>query len=234
MLRTVAHEVRNHLNAISLFAVDLNQNREDVAVIASSVRDINILMDQPLEFANLIFGAEKKLTTEWLSLADLHRDIAVVLRKMADAKGLRFSGTVKDGLANVASDRLKLRQIALNLGTNAVKYTRSGSVSLHFSRCDTECWMLEVCDTGPGIPRQSRERIFEEFQRLPETSAGQPGAGLGLAIVRRLVELLKWADRTGKRSRHGHLFPCDPADAVRVKHVPPRAIKKVREDQMAT
>jgi hypothetical protein len=190
MLRTVAHEVRNHLNAISLFAVDLNQNREDVAVIASSVRDINILMDQLLEFANLIFGAEKKLTTEWLSLADLHRDIAVVLRKMADAKGLRFSGTVKDGLANVASDRLKLRQIALNLGTNAVKYTRSGSVSLHFTRCDTECWMLEVCDTGPGIPRQSRERIFEEFQRLPETSAGQPGAGLGLAIVQRLVQLL--------------------------------------------
>jgi signal transduction histidine kinase len=50
--------------------------------------------------------------------------------------------------------------------------------------------MLEVCDTGPGIPPQSRERIFEEFQRLPETSVGQPGAGLGLAIVRRLVQLL--------------------------------------------
>ena len=108
MLRTVAHEVRNQLNAISLIAVDLNHNREDVAVIASSVGDINILMDQLLEFANLIFGAEKKLTTESLSLADLHRDIAVVLRKMADAKGLRFSGTVKDGLANVASDRLRL------------------------------------------------------------------------------------------------------------------------------
>jgi hypothetical protein len=190
MLRTVAHEVRNHLNAISLFAVDLNQNREDVAVIASSVRDINILMDQLLEFANLIFGAGKKLATEWLSLADLHRDIAVVLRKMADAKGLRFSGAVEDGLASVASDHLKLRQIALNLGTNAVKYTRSASVSLHFARCDTKCWMLEVCDTGPGIPRQSRERIFEEFQRLPETSASQPGAGLGLAIVQRLVQLL--------------------------------------------
>jgi hypothetical protein len=178
------------LNAISLIAVDLNQNREDAAVIASSVRDINILMDQLLEFANLIFGAEKKLTTESLSLADLHRDIAVVLQKMADAKGLRFSGTVEDGLANVASDRLKLRQIAMNLCTNAVKYTRSGSVSMHFAQCDTDCWMLEVCDSGPGIPRQSRERIFEEFQRLPEISAGQPGAGLGLAIVQRLVQLL--------------------------------------------
>lgn len=86
MLRTVAHEVRNHVNAISLVAVDLNQSREDVAVIASSVRDINILMDQLLEFANLLFAGEKKLTTESLSLADLHHDIAIVLRKMADTK----------------------------------------------------------------------------------------------------------------------------------------------------
>ena len=101
MLRTVAHEVRNHLNAISLVAVDLNQGRDDVAVIASSIRDINILMDQLLEFANLVFAGEKKLTTEWLNLSDLHREVAIVLRKMADAKGLHFSGTVEDGLVTV-------------------------------------------------------------------------------------------------------------------------------------
>ena len=190
MLRTVAHEVRNHVNVIGLVAVDLNQSREDVAVIASSVRDINILMDQLLEFANLVFAGEQKLTTEWLNLSDLYREVAVVLRKMADAKGLNFSGAVDEGLT-VAGDRLKVRQIALNLGTNAVKYTPSGAISLRFARHDAECWMLEVCDTGPGIPRKSRESIFEEFQRLPETSAGQPGAGLGLAIVQHLVELLK-------------------------------------------
>jgi hypothetical protein len=191
MLRTVAHEVRNHLNAISLVAIDLNQSCDNVAVIASSVGDISILMDQLLEFANLLFAAEKKLTTEWLNLSDLHREVAIVLRKMADAKGLHFSGTVDEGLVTVASDRLKLRQIALNLGTNAVKYTQSGTISMRFARHDAKCWMLEVCDTGPGIPPKNRESIFEEFQRLSETSAGQPGAGLGLAIVRRLVELLK-------------------------------------------
>jgi hypothetical protein len=124
------------------------------------------------------------------NVADLYRDVAVVLRKMADSKGLRFSGTVEAGLATVTSDRLKLRQIVLNLGTNAVKYTQSGAVSLCFARHDVECWMVEVCDTGPGIPRHGRNRMFEEFQRLPETSAGQQGAGLGLAIVGRLVQLL--------------------------------------------
>ena len=110
---------------------------------------------------------------------------------MADDKRLRFSGTVEQRFVEVLSDCLKLREIALNLGTNAVKYTRSGSVGLRFARHGAECWMLEVDDTGPGIPLQSREKIFEDFQRLPETGTGQPGAGLGLAIVRDLVQLLK-------------------------------------------
>lgn len=196
MLHAVAHEVRNHLNAISLVATcltkgsDLNRNREDLAVLASNVRDIDALIERFVDFANLLFG-EDKLNPECLSLVDLHRDVAFVLRKMADDKGLRFSGTVEQGLVEVVSDCLKLREIALNLGTNAVKYTRFGSVSLRFARHGAECWMLEVDDTGPGIPLQSREKIFEDFQRLPETSTGQPGAGLGLAIVRRLVQLLK-------------------------------------------
>jgi hypothetical protein len=196
MLHTVAHEVRNHVNAIDLVATcltnaaDLKTNREDLAVLASNAHDINTLIDRLLDFANLLFG-EEKLALEWLSLADLHRDVAFVLRKMAYAKGLHFGGTVEEGLAEVVSDRLKLCEIALDLGTNAVKYTRSGNVSLRFARLGAECWILKVDDTGPGIVLQSREKIFEDFQRLPETGAGQPGAGLGLAIVRRLVQLLK-------------------------------------------
>ena len=67
----------------------------------------------------------------------------------------------------VASDRLKVRQIALNLGMNAVKYTQSGLISLRFARHDAECWMLEVCHTGPEIPRKSRESIFESFNVCP-------------------------------------------------------------------
>lgn len=196
MLHAVAHEVRNHLNAVNLVVTcltkgaDLNRNCEDLAVLASNVRDIDALMARLVDFANLLFD-EDTLNPERVSLVDLHRDIAFVLRKMAEDKGLRFCGTVEQGLVEVVSDCLKLREIALNLGTNAVKYTRFGSVSLRFARHSAECWMLTVEDTGPGIPLQSREKIFEDFQRLPETSTGQPGAGLGLAIVRRLVQLLE-------------------------------------------
>jgi signal transduction histidine kinase len=196
ILHAVAHEVRNHLNAINLVARcltkegDLNGNREGLTVLGSNVRDIEALIERLVDFGNLLFG-EDKLNPECLSLVDLHRDIAFVLRKMAEDKGLRFSGTVEKGLVEVVSDCLKLREIALNLGTNAVKYTRSGSVGLRFARHGAEYWMLEVDDTGPGIPLKSREKIFEDFQRLPQTGTGQPGAGLGLAIVRGLVQLLK-------------------------------------------
>jgi signal transduction histidine kinase len=139
ILHAVAHEVRNHLNAIRLVATcltkgaDLNGNREDLAVLASNVCDIDALIERLVDFANLLFG-EEKLNPECLNLADLHRDVAFVLRKMAEDKGLRFSGTVEQGLVEVVSDCLKLREIALNLGTDAVKYTRSGSVGLRFAR----------------------------------------------------------------------------------------------------
>src|SRR5947207_14055953 len=103
ILHAVAHEVRNHLNAIRLVATcltkgaDLNGNREDLAVLASNVCDIDALIERLVDFANLLFG-EEKLNPECLNLADLHRDVASVLRKMAEDKGLRFSGTVEQGL----------------------------------------------------------------------------------------------------------------------------------------
>lgn len=126
-----------------------------------------------------------------MNLRAVYHDIAFMLQKMAEAKGLHFIGTMGEGLENVVSDSGKLRRIALNLGTNAVKYTLSGNVSLQFLPRGDDAWMMEVRDTGPGIPTEEREHIFEEFTRLRSTSAGEPGAGLGLGIVRHLVELVK-------------------------------------------
>ena len=60
-----------------------------------------------------------------------------------------------------------------------------------FTSCGDDSWMTEVRDTGPGIPADEREHIFEEFTRLSSTSAGEPGAGLGRGIVRHLVELVR-------------------------------------------
>ena len=103
MLHAVAHEVRNHLNAITLVATcltkgaDLNRNRQDLAVLASNVRDIDALIERLVDFANLLFGKDK-LNPECLSLVDLHCGVAFVLRKMAEDKGLPFSGTVEQGL----------------------------------------------------------------------------------------------------------------------------------------
>ena len=92
-------------------------------------------------------------------------------------------------VALVHSDPVLLESILRNLLSNAVRYTSHGEVSLS---CETHGAIvrIEVFDTGPGIPVSERERIFEEFHRLDGASSTERGLGLGLAIVRRLAELL--------------------------------------------
>ena len=86
-------------------------------------------------------------------------------------------------------DRTRLRQVTLNLLSNAVKFTEEGSVSLLVMQPD-EHVLVEISDTGMGIPPEEQEIIFDEFRRSDRSVArGYGGMGLGLAITRRLIEL---------------------------------------------
>jgi signal transduction histidine kinase len=95
----------------------------------------------------------------------------------------------------VETDGGRVRQIVGNLLSNAIKYTRTGAITVRVRRYPavvirkTRPWIdIEVTDTGDGIPADKHEQIFEEFSRLD--SSGRPGAGLGLAISKRLAEAL--------------------------------------------
>jgi signal transduction histidine kinase len=94
----------------------------------------------------------------------------------------------------------------MNLMTNAIKYTPAGEVSLGFLAGPPGRWAIEVADTGPGIPIEEQSRIFEEFHRVPGTTGGQPGAGLGLAITQQLVTLLGGNLELSSESGHGTKF----------------------------
>lgn len=91
-------------------------------------------------------------------------------------------------LSTVTSNRLKLKQIAVNLLSNATKYTKSGEISFTFATAGTEHWSICVSDTGVGIKSSDVSRVFDEFER----AAGEdiPGTGLGLAIVKELSRVL--------------------------------------------
>jgi signal transduction histidine kinase len=84
-----------------------------------------------------------------------------------------------------------LKQILVNLISNAIKFTETGGVTVKIEKLDSDWWQMEVADTGPGIPENSIETIFEPFRQLPEANKiMRKGYGLGLSITKQLVNLM--------------------------------------------
>ena len=121
-----------------------------------------------------------------VDLAEIARNVAELYEPVADDKGLTLTVGTPDSLP-VRGDRHLLSQAIANLLDNALKYTPSGSVSLSVSR-DGDTAHIEVIDTGPGIPPDRRDVVFDRFVRL-EGSRSTPGNGLGLSLVRAVATL---------------------------------------------
>ncbi len=198
MLRTIIHEIANHLNAAgfmtslierSAATVDAD-SRETITAITRSINAMSALVKQLLEYSLLASAGEK------LALAEVHPqalfdDMATFAHSLAGKKGLSFASTFSPALSLVVTDTALLRRICLNLLTNAVKYTSAGRVTFAFLAHDEAHWRIEVSDTGCGIAPEQQERIFDEFYRADSSPAAPDGVGLGLAITRQLVTLLR-------------------------------------------
>jgi len=135
-----------------------------------------------------------ELTLEAMNAAALVRDVAEDFRAQVTAAGLALAVDTPDKLP-VRSDPTRVRQILSNLVSNAVKYTRAGRITISAARAARpdvprpgEWVTICVADTGPGIPRQKQETIFQEFTRLDPKAPH--GAGVGLAISRRIARVL--------------------------------------------
>ena len=126
-------------------------------------------------------------------------EIATLYRAQADRQGLRLRTWLPPGDCVVQADAHLLRQALINLTHNALRYTPRGGVLLGVRRRGAH-WLIEVWDTGIGIPDHEQSQIYEEFYKVP-TSGTEEGVGLGLAIVRRLSERL--GNTVSLRSRAG-------------------------------
>jgi PAS domain S-box-containing protein len=203
-LSTMSHELRTPLNAIGGY-VELLQmelrgpltgpQREDLERIRRANQHLMSLISDVLNFARLEAG-QVELHLADVELADVVGDLEPLIGPQLAAKGLRFT---HDGCASdtpekphaVRADPEKVRQVLLNLLTNAVKFTdRGGSVAIG-CRTDAEGDMVRilVSDTGRGVPPEQRTRIFEPFVQVDRhlTAASQQGVGLGLSISRDLA-----------------------------------------------
>jgi signal transduction histidine kinase len=119
------------------------------------------------------------------------REVAVVMERLAQERGLTFRLCVPDTPVDAETDADKLRQVLLNLVGNAVKYTARGEVEMKVQPESAERVQIAIRDTGPGIAPEHLEQIFEPFWQVDRTQRTLGGGtGLGLSVVRRTLELL--------------------------------------------
>ena len=188
----VSHQLRTPLTAIrSVGEVGLRAGRRDEAsyraIIGSMLEEtdrLSVLVDRLLSLSRAETH-QATLTPDSVSLVELAEDVVGHLGVLAEEKGQSLSVDAT-GRPTAVIDRVVLRQALINLVDNAIKFTPSGGqVSVRVASDDGTA-VVDVTDTGPGIPSEARERIFDRFFRGDELAAS--GTGLGLSIAKGAVE----------------------------------------------
>ncbi len=197
-ISSVSYELRTPLNTIIGFAEilekryfgDLNPRQIEYCrdIITSSHRLLTIINDI-IDLASIEAG-RLQLERQPTEAHGLLESCVQMMSDWARSVDLRLRlGPVEEGL-NLNADGRRLKQVLCNLISNAIKFTPAGgSVTLGVRRHSTTMAALRVTDTGIGIASKDHERVFREFERLPKSDQRSPGAGLGLSLVRRIVEL---------------------------------------------
>lgn len=184
-----AHELRTPLTALQLQlqlaerAATAPERDKAHAMLREGIARAVHLVEQLLTLAREDPEAPAK-AREPVDLGEVAHAVLRELQTTAVARGLRLEGRIDPGVV-VPGSRAALHALVENLADNAIRYTVAGSVALRVQRRDREA-VLEVEDTGPGIPAPERERVFDRFYRGEASAEG--GTGLGLAIVRRIAE----------------------------------------------
>ncbi|MBW2733640.1 MAG: PocR ligand-binding domain-containing protein [Deltaproteobacteria bacterium] len=204
-LATVSHELRTPLTSVIGYsemlleglAGDLNdEQRGYVKTILDKGDHLLQIINEILDISKVESGTVH-LSLEPFDLGDVMRQVADGLMPQAQQKGLTLSYDVAPEMPRLTADRVKTRQILLNLVSNALKFTsRGGKVLVHLRTGQLDIGgrltpMLEVLveDTGIGIPEEQRLKIFEAFLQLDSSSTRKyGGTGLGLSIVKHFVE----------------------------------------------
>lgn len=215
-LANVSHELRTPLTSIIGFAELLREGSssdkdprglryaENILISGRILLEIiNDLLDLAKIEANRV-----ELRIESVQLSAVCGDLVDFMRPLADKKQIRVALEVADGLPAVFTDRGRLRQVLFNLMSNAIKFTpEGGRVWLRGQRADDTHVRMAVQDTGPGIPPEQHEAIFEKFRQIDQSVTREHhGTGLGLAIAKELTTLLGGTIEVDSEPGHGATF----------------------------
>ncbi len=212
-LATVSHEIRTPLNGVLGLAQLLSMTplEAEQASYVDSIRDcaraLAQLVDDILDFSKIEAG-RLELRREEFALAPLVEGVVELLAPRAQGKGLEIASHVaSEAPERLVGDPARLRQVLINLAGNAVNFTQEGGVGVSVAAVGDDWLRFVVEDTGPGIPEAAQAKIFEEFEQAePLATRAGGGAGLGLAIARRLVAKMGGALALEASSESGSRF----------------------------
>ncbi|HKY22806.1 MAG TPA: ATP-binding protein [Vicinamibacterales bacterium] len=213
-LANVSHELRTPLNAILGYAAMTLQGvsgelsapqRRNLSRIDANARHLLTLINEILDITRIEAG-RMPIQVVAFDLADLVREVTTELEPIIAKSGLEVISKLAD-VPTMRTDRQKVKQILVNLLSNALKFTQKGNITIKGQLQSRNTVSLTVTDTGIGIPKADHVKIFEDFRQVDSTPRrAYGGTGLGLSICRRLTTMLRGTLKVESRLGHGSTF----------------------------
>ena len=230
-LASMSHELRTPLNSILGFAQLLQRDKkapltekqlDRLEHVLRGGEHLLRLIDDILDLSRIEAG-RVLVSNEPVGIAEVLNEVKVTLDPMASRAGIRLTlAALPEQLPQVVADRTRFAQILINFGSNALKYGRpSGKAEFSVELLDDGFARVSVTDDGIGIPLDQQDKIFQPFHRAGQETGPIQGTGIGLAITRRLAELMggrvAFESTPGQGSRFWIDLPihADPSDALR-------------------
>jgi len=195
-LSRMSHELRTPLNAVLGFGqlLELDElqpsQQESVEQIIKGGRHLLELINEVLDISRIETGT-LPLSPEPVLVSDLMHDTLALMRPLAAHRNIHIAIDDASTANHVLADRQRLKQVLLNLVANAIKYNHEGgTVALSCETVDPDQLRIHVSDTGPGIRPEDLQQLFVPFERLGAERSDIEGAGVGLALSRRLTEAM--------------------------------------------
>lgn len=211
-LSRMSHELRTPLNAVLGFAQLLELDSpgpaqlESIHQIVRGGRHLLDLINEVLDISRIEAG-RMPLSPEPVEVFGVIVEVVDLVRPLAEAAGVVITARDCEVDTRVIADRQRLKQVLLNLAANAIKYNhRGGSVVIGMKKMPNGGVRTEVVDTGRGIPPEKFDDIFTPFERLGAERSGIEGTGVGLALSRKLVEMMEGKLRVESAVGEGSTF----------------------------
>ncbi|MDR4499757.1 MAG: ATP-binding protein [Candidatus Scalindua sp.] len=236
-LSTVSHELRTPLALVMGFAKIIKKRLDDVILPHTNINEnkvrnatqqvkdnINIIMLEGKRLADLvndlldiskIEAGEVEWKMEPIQVSDIIDRAAIISSNYLQEKKIDLIKDLEDDLPSIIGDSDRMIQVVINLISNAMKFTKKGSITLRARNLNNEI-VISIIDTGIGIAVQNQKKIFEKFKQVGDTITDKPqGTGLGLSICKQIVEHHGgriWVESEwGKGSTFSFALPCNGA-----------------------